>query len=125
VIGFAADAECQRRGLRCRRSRGCNYADCPERPAALGCRIGTADGIRPRSVIRLSRRSAIQTAASFKQLSLVSRLAPQSSLALAPSEQRVSDGYVSSVATCSSRAYCEGGRPTCRVKATLKVLAEL
>ncbi len=25
----------------------------------------------------------------------------------------------------SSRAYCEGGRPTCRVKATLKVLAEL
>lgn len=40
-------------------------------------------------------------------------------------KQRVSDGYVSSVATCFSRAYCEGGRPTCRVKATLKVLAEL
>jgi hypothetical protein len=81
--------------------------------------------LRPRSVIRLSRRSDIQMAASLKQPSFLSCLEPPSSLALAPSEQRVSDGYVSSVATCSSRAYCEGGRPTCRVKATLKVLAEL
>jgi hypothetical protein len=33
--------------------------------------------------------------------------------------------YAPFVAACSSRAYCAGGRPTCRVKATLKVLAEL
>lgn len=33
--------------------------------------------------------------------------------------------YAPFAAACSSRAYWVGGRPTCRVKATLKVLAEL
>jgi hypothetical protein len=34
-------------------------------------------------------------------------------------------GHASLAAARSSRAYCAGGRPTCRVNATLKVLAEL
>lgn len=33
--------------------------------------------------------------------------------------------YAPFAVACSSRAYCVGGRPTCRVNATLKVLAEL
>jgi hypothetical protein len=37
----------------------------------------------------------------------------------------VAQPYTPFAAACSSRAYCVGGRPTCRVKATLKVLAEL
>jgi hypothetical protein len=41
VLGFAADAECQCRGLRCRRSRGCNYANCPE-----GLLRQDAEGVR-------------------------------------------------------------------------------
>lgn len=50
------------------------------------------------------------------------RIAPRDE----PVVGRVGRFLHSSLSTaCSSRAYCAGGRPTCRVNATLKVLAEL
>jgi hypothetical protein len=53
VLGLTADAECRRRGLRCRRSRECNNPNCPKaccaglqkrvRRAAYGHYLPSAD----------------------------------------------------------------------------------
>jgi hypothetical protein len=57
ICGFAADAECQCRGLRWRRSPGCELRILPRGPAALGCRSGTAGQDRALLVPKSSPRS--------------------------------------------------------------------
>lgn len=78
-----------------------------------------------RQHLRFNRTLVRKTAYMLLTATLATPLAALAPGAPNPAWSTRTACYAPAAFACSSRAYCVGGLPTCRVNATLKVLAEL